>query len=73
MAGVPLHLDLGTMILVRGVVLGGTGSDGHATLLVGIPDDPAYTGLEFYGQWFVQDPGAPFGLRSTEGARLLGL
>ncbi|MDG2150207.1 MAG: cytochrome c peroxidase [Planctomycetota bacterium] len=72
-AGVPLHLDLGTMILVRGVVLGGTGSDGHATLLVGIPDDPAYTGLEFYGQWFVQDPGAPFGLRSTEGARWLGL
>ena len=60
--GSPLHIHPLTPVLAWTTMTlwGPTGvpGAGHRSLVMPIPDNPAFDGLTFFGQWFVADPGA---------------
>jgi len=43
-------------------------SDGVGTIFVPIPNDAALIGVQWFAQWFIQDPGSSVGISTTEAA-----
>lgn len=53
------------------IVLDGTGaSDGHGSVTLAVPSDPAWQGRTLYGRWYVSDPTAPDGVAASMAFRL---
>ncbi len=69
LGGVPLnvdHLDP-SFVLVTTTLMGSGPAGGFGTYQSAIPDLPALAGLEFFGQWWIQDPTAVNGFAATSG------
>ncbi|MCR9247448.1 MAG: hypothetical protein NXI31_20650 [bacterium] len=72
-AGLNVHLALTTAanLTVAGTLQGTGGSgSGHASWTFALPAQPAFAGLDLYGQWLVTDPGGPNGFTTSAGFRL---
>lgn len=67
---IPVNIDLSQVFVL---VSGTTDEDGVASTVFPIPGVEGLSGLEFFAQWFVADPGlsATTGVYSTEGLRVL--
>ena len=71
--GVNLNVaGTGNLIMVPGVLDGAVGvpGAGFGTLRVGIPNVPALSGFQLWGQWLILDGGVPAGASSTRAARI---
>jgi hypothetical protein len=69
-AGVPVHVNLGSALLAF-VLLDGTGAgSGTATLALPIPAAPRLVGTTVFAQWMVGDANAAGAVAVSAGARL---
>ena len=66
--GIEVLVDLPTA-LVQTTTLDGIGAGGgFKTLRAAVPNLPVLSGLQFFGQWFIVDPGAANGVSASQAA-----
>jgi hypothetical protein len=68
--GARLYPDATTGTVVPLSALDGVGpGEGHGSLVLRVPVNPALQGASLHLQWVVRDPGAPGGLAATRAVR----
>jgi hypothetical protein len=68
--GIPLDISINPFPILLSVPLNGYGAGaGYGTVILKVPDAPAFDGQVWFAQWFVVDPGVTAGLAASGGTR----